>query len=199
MTHMQSVAADPYPWPYDGEVAAEHTALLVIGAQVGWRAFDTNGEATEACRALLQLSEIMAYRRIFLRYGRTSATPPRIEAMMPGPGEPDWQPIDGLEPAGDDIVIDAAMLNGCNGTYLDLTLRRADVTHLLVCGYGTEAAVHSTLRSLNDVGYECLLVTDACAPVDDTLQDAAVKTITMSGGIFGAVAPLSAVRASVTE
>ena len=49
---------------------------------------------------------------------------------------------------------------------LDAVLRGRRRTHLLVAGLGLEAAVHSTLRTANDRGYECLLVTDACAPLD---------------------------------
>ena len=50
-----------------------------------------------------------------------------------------------------------------------------------------EAGVHSTLRSANDRGYECLLITDACSLLDPDLGEASAKTVTMSGGIFGAI------------
>ena len=54
--------------------------------------------------------------------------------------------------------------------------------------------MHSTLRSANDQGYECLLLTDACAPLDPDTTSAALSMVTMSGGIFGALG-LSADRA----
>jgi nicotinamidase-related amidase len=56
-----------------------------------------------------------------------------------------------------------------------------------------EGPVHSTMRSANDRGLECLLVIDGCAPLDPTLAEAGVRIIEMSGGIFGAVAPSQAV------
>ena len=72
------------------------------------------------------------------------------------------------------------------------------IDHLLVCGLGLEGPVHSTLRSANDRGLECLLVIDACAPVDGALADAAVRIIEMSGGIFGAVATSEAVLTALS-
>jgi nicotinamidase-related amidase len=44
------------------------------------------------------------------------------------------------------------------------------------------------MRSANDRGYECLLISDACSPLDPSLVGAASRMIEMSGGIFGAVA-----------
>lgn len=45
----------------------------------------------------------------------------------------------------------------------------------------------STLTSANDRGYECLLLTDACAALAEQTRKGALSTVTMSGGIFGAV------------
>jgi nicotinamidase-related amidase len=56
-----------------------------------------------------------------------------------------------------------------------------------MAGYGAEATVDSTLRSANDRGYECLVLTDAVAPFHDALGARALASVTMSGGIFGAI------------
>jgi nicotinamidase-related amidase len=53
------------------------------------------------------------------------------------------------------------------------------------------------MRSANDRGLECLLVTDACASLDPSVAPAAVRMIEMSGGIFGSVAPSSDVLAAL--
>jgi len=76
-------------------------------------------------------------------------------------------------------------------------LRAAGATHLLVAGHGLEGPVHSTLRSANDRGYECLLVIDACSPLDPGLAGAARSMVEMSGGIFGAVGTTADVLAAL--
>jgi nicotinamidase-related amidase len=83
--------------------------------------------------------------------------------------------------------VDAAGIDGFHGSGLDATLRAAGATHLLLAGHGLEAPVHSTLRSANDRGYECLLVLDASSPLRPDLVPAARSMVEMSGGIFGAV------------
>src|SRR5206468_5457058 len=99
-----------------------------------------------------------------------------------------------------DIVVDATGVDGFHGGPLDDVLRARGVDHLILGGFGHEAAVDSTLRSANDRGYECLVLTDGVAPFDDDLGAHALSSVTMSGGIFGAVGTsvelLSALRPS---
>ena len=84
-------------------------------------------------------------------------------------------------------MVTATGIDGFFGSPLDHRLRAAGRDHLAIGGFGLEATVHSTLRSANDAGYECLLLTDASAPLDPALAGAAASIVTMSGGIFGAL------------
>jgi nicotinamidase-related amidase len=92
------------------------------------------------------------------------------------------------------LVVDASGIDGFFGSSLDVTLRSRGVTHLVLAGFGLEGPVHSTLRSANDRGYECLLLADASAAMSEETKPAAISTVEMSGGIFGAVGELSALR-----
>lgn len=84
-------------------------------------------------------------------------------------------------------AIDAGGIDGFFDSPLDGVLRHRRIHQLVIVGHGLEGPVHSTLRSANDRGYECLLVIDACTPIDASLVPAARRTVEMSGGIFGAV------------
>jgi nicotinamidase-related amidase len=86
-----------------------------------------------------------------------------------------------------DLVVDAAGVDGFHGGPLDDVLRARGVDQLVLGGFGHEAAVDSTLRSANDRGYECLVLTDGVAPFAEDTGAHALSSVTMSGGIFGAL------------
>ena len=91
--------------------------------------------------------------------------------------------LTGAEPAAS---VTSAGWNGFYGSPLDSVLRRLGRTHLLMTGWWLETGVHSTLRSANDMGYECLTLADCCVPLGPETVAGAISSIQMSGGIFGA-------------
>lgn len=176
---------DPYPWPYDGGVARERVALLVAGLDADWT---TRSDATTVEPTLSRLVAAATAAGVLvvgIAHGAaiavTTAAIAVTTAAVPNV----------------DLVVRAAGIDGFHGGPLDATLRTAGITHLVLSGYGLEAPVHSTLRSANDRGYECLLVGDACAPLDTDVAAAALHMVTMSGGIFGAIGTSDAVIAAL--
>jgi nicotinamidase-related amidase len=87
-----------------------------------------------------------------------------------------------------DVVLGSGGTNAFFESALDGLLRERGRTDLVIAGWGLEGPVHSTMRSANDRGYECLLVADASTAIDESLAFAACETVRFSGGIFGAVA-----------
>ncbi|WP_426573846.1 cysteine hydrolase family protein [Aquihabitans sp. McL0605] len=163
---------DPYAWPYDGRLAGGHLALVLAGWDAGWTSRCVSIDEPDRCARDLAVA-VDALGGLVVRLAHTGAAPQAL-------------PVDA-------ITIAVPGIDGFYASALDDLLRTQGRTHLLVAGHGLEAAVHSTLRSANDRGYECLLVTDASAPLTTDLEAASASTVTMSGGIFGAIGTTPAV------
>jgi nicotinamidase-related amidase len=174
----------PYPWPYDGAATAGRTALLLVALQEGLA--PRHPDAAEVLGVIARLTAAVREWGATVVATRHAASPAqRRPSRLPAYGQAAWALLDDQEP---DAVVDAHGVDGFSGSPLAECLAGLDVDHLVICGLGLEGPVHSTLRSANDRGLECLLVTDGCAPSDPGLAGAGARMIEMSGGIFGAVA-----------
>lgn len=184
--HTRVVAGtSPYPWPYDGTLNPARIALVAVGCQRWW-ADRTAGAAV----ALGTLERAAAAVRdvgglvILVRHGRPWG-PARRSGLLPRPGEVAYELV--TTPVRSDLVVEATGIDAFFASSLDADLRSLDRDLLVIGGLGLETAVYSTMAAANDRGYECLALADASAAHDPPVGERALRSITMSGGIFGAV------------
>ncbi len=178
-------ATTPYPWPYDNALAADRIVLLVAGAQRQW-ARSTTGSADAVEKLITLCNAVRRAGGVVVGVRHVTAGPaPWRRSYLPAKSS---QAAAMVLPLGAfDEVIDAAGLDGFYGSALDAHLLELRRDQLLVAGLSLEGPVHSTLRSANDRGFECLLIADACSYDSAPTRDASISSVEMSGGIFGAV------------
>lgn len=171
----------PYAWPFDGALNAARLALVIAGCQYEWRDRSIEGARVEGTlRDLAAALAVQGALIVRLRH--------RTAREQPGA----WVALESHH------QVEAAGLDGFFGSDLDPRLRGAGRDLLALAGFGLEAAVHSTLRSANDRGYECITLRDACSALVPGGEAAAYSTIEMSGGIFGAVGTAEALLHTLT-
>jgi len=101
----------------------------------------------------------------------------------------DWQ-VDFCGPGG---YVDSMGYD----TDLDLVLRNRAIHSMVITGITTDVCVSTTMREGNDLGYECLVLSDCTAATDASNHEAALRMVLMQGGVFGAVATSTALLAAL--
>ena len=77
----------------------------------------------------------------------------------------------------DDVVFSKVSSSPFNSTAIDRFLRNLEIDTLLLCGVVTNGCVEGTVRDASDLGYQVVMIEDACAAVTPALHQAAITNL----------------------
>ena len=142
------------------------SALLLIDVQVGVDVLSHWGGPTgrrnnpDAETKMLQL--LAAWRKAdlqvaFTRHDSREAASPLKFSLPTGAQKPGFEPIAG------EIVVEKDVNSGFIGTSLEVHLRRAGISRLVIVGFFTNFCVETTTRMSGNLGFDTYLVEDCCS------------------------------------
>lgn len=140
-------AGSEEPQPLDAK-----TALIVIDVQAfyfadGFMPLVGPEKASANCRKLIETFRKRHFTVVHVGH----------KVSKNGSFHPDVEPVDGEKIVMKDEV------SAFNGTDLLDYLKNAGIERLVICGMQTHMCVEGAVRAGYDLGFECILVGDACA------------------------------------
>ena len=120
----------------------------------------------------------------------------KLHGLRLPPGSPGTEPLPPLVPLDEEIVLRKTASGAFTGCALQSVLRNLSISDLIIVGFYTEQCVETTARDAADLGYDVLVVGDACAGL---LPGAHESSLNVLGAIYARLATTEELLARLTS
>lgn len=205
-------------------LSPEHTALVIVDLQYAsgsrthglGRRLEESGRAEEGdyrftrietsvvpnVQRLLETARKTGTRVVYLTVGSELPDYSDLPRHMRGlaewvgntAGGREHEILDEVKPGPGELVLNKTTTSGFNSAPLDHALRAFGVRSVVITGISTNSCVETTARDAADLGYETLVVEDACGAARQEYHDATLVSIRRQ---FGRVATTDEVIAEL--
>jgi nicotinamidase-related amidase len=123
--------------------------------------------------------------------GRDRGAGHREKGIHFPPGSKEAEILDEIRPLDDELVFSKTCGSAFEGTPLDYVLRNMDRSRVVVVGVVTGSCVQATALGALERGFSTVVVEDATATWDDSMQRTAIETMRDRGAVIAAIAELA--------
>jgi len=175
------------------------TALVVIDIQQfyfegGLVPLTGSVEAAAQARKVLDAFRARSLPIIHVRH-----VPGSVAIVDGEPADPQYRIRPEVQPAAGETVISKRFANSFRETDLLDTLRRKKITRLVIAGMQTHMCVEAASRAATDLGFEVVVVHDACATRALAFEGRTVPAEMVHAGALAAIAGTYGRVVSVAE
>ena len=164
-----------------------NTALVLIDIQNDYFENGTmklvgSDKASDNARLILDKFRADSLPIIHIQHIATSAT-----ATFFLPNTAGAEIHEKVKPLGQEKVIVKHFPNSFKETELHDYLKSENITHLVICGMMTHMCIDATARAAKDLGYNIVLIGDACATKDLEINGQIVKSEEVQNSFLAAL------------
>ena len=190
--------ADPFDWPKCQGGDKTSFALIVIDMQNDYLSpncymdkagydLDNLRKPVESLKSVLQAARDYGIEVIYTRHSENLDSSNNTDDGTSAYQSFGWEIAKEVQPSKDEKIFNKTTVSAFLSGGLHEYLQEKGIKYLVFCGNTIDVCVHSSLRTADDFGYECLLIEDCCGAVNDELHKWSVESVKVEGGVFGAV------------
>jgi biuret amidohydrolase len=156
--------------------------LPETGVKEALREFEQRvGKALGNAQRILETCRKKGYDVVHVKMGAQTSNPRhtakvnrKADFILPMDDER-AKSLEGMQPVEGELVFPKTNGGAFTGTNLDFVLRNMDIESLIVAGFLTDQCVLATAIAAADIGYDVLLVEDACTGTTRENHDAVIR------------------------